>query len=101
MLRCADGLLYVGSARDLDQRLHQHANGRIGFTSRRKPVELVWQLECELQEAYDLERRIHRWSRAKKHALIEGKYDLLSTLASRAWANRQGRAGDPPGAEAR
>nr|WP_284301910.1 GIY-YIG nuclease family protein [Homoserinibacter gongjuensis] len=28
MLRCSDGSYYVGSARDLDARMQQHASGR-------------------------------------------------------------------------
>lgn len=42
MLRCADDSLYVGSTRDLDARMEQHAFGRVDtYTSRRRPVTLV------------------------------------------------------------
>jgi putative endonuclease len=45
MLRCADGSFYVGSAtgEDLTLRIAQHQAGAFeGYTSLRRPVELVW-----------------------------------------------------------
>jgi len=45
MLRCADGTLYTGVARDLDRRLLQHNGERAGgpkYTRGRRPVQLVW-----------------------------------------------------------
>jgi len=45
ILRCADGSLYTGVARDLERRLLQH-NGRLAggsrYTRGRRPVELLW-----------------------------------------------------------
>jgi putative endonuclease len=44
MLQCKDKSYYVGLARQgLDQRLADHQSGRFpGYTSKRRPVELVW-----------------------------------------------------------
>ena len=42
-----------------------------------------------IREAYDWERRIHGWSRAKKEALIEGRLNDLPRLSR----NRQGEIG--------
>ena len=45
MLRCADGSFYVGSATgdDLATRIDQHNAGTFpGYTSKRRPVILVW-----------------------------------------------------------
>ena len=65
VLECAKEVLYVGSTRDLDARMDQHT-GRIGFTSRRRPLKLLWCLEFgDISEAYAAERRLHGWSRAK------------------------------------
>ena len=83
ILECADGKFYVGSTRNLDNRLRQHSSAQIGFTSRRRPVTLAWSVELPLDEAYAIERRIHGWSRAKKKALIEGDIGLLRTRAGR------------------
>ncbi|MFS2280469.1 GIY-YIG nuclease family protein [Microbacterium sp. OR21] len=86
MLRCSDGSYYVGSTRNLEIRLAQHQFGEGGdYTSRRRPVELVWHSEFErIDEAYSWERRIHGWSRAKKELLTAGKYDELQ-----GWSKRQ------------
>ncbi|MFZ2512063.1 MAG: GIY-YIG nuclease family protein [Gordonia sp. (in: high G+C Gram-positive bacteria)] len=83
ILRCGDGRLYVGSTRNLAQRIEQHQSGKgSAFTSRRLPVELVFSEECpSIGDAYGLERKLHGWSRAKKEALISGRYDLLPGLS--------------------
>jgi len=45
IVRCADGSLYTGMARDLERRLRQH-NGELAggprYTRGRRPVQLVW-----------------------------------------------------------
>ena len=84
MLECANDVLYVGSTRDLDARMEQHSTGRIGFTSRRRPLKLLWCLEFgDIAEAYAAERRLHGWSREKKLALVDGDADRLHELAQR------------------
>ncbi|WP_229667623.1 GIY-YIG nuclease family protein [Sphingopyxis bauzanensis] len=46
----------------------------VGFTSDRLPVTLVWSQEFSTRvEALETGRRIKRWSRAKKMALIRGE----------------------------
>jgi LAO/AO transport system kinase len=60
----------------------QHYAGEIGYTSTRKPVELVWQGEFETREgAIAFEQQIKGWSRAKKEALIRGDWDEIKQLA--------------------
>jgi predicted GIY-YIG superfamily endonuclease len=83
LLQCADGTFYVGSTRDLEQRLEQHSTSKVGFTSRRRPLTLAWCAELDLADAYAIERRLHGWSRRKKQALIDGDIDLLKMLAKR------------------
>jgi putative endonuclease len=85
ILECADGTLYVGSTRDLEHRLTQHLLG-LGpeYTRRRLPVRLVWSAEFEhVGEAFTREKQIQNWSRAKRLALIEGRFDDLHELARR------------------
>ncbi len=83
LLECADGSFYVGSAWNLDQRVREHADGSLmGHTSKRRPVRLVWSLECErIDDAFVLEHKIKGWRRSKKIALIEGRYEDLPELA--------------------
>ncbi len=85
ILRCADGSYYVGSTRDLVQRMDEHHAGDGGaHTSAHRPVELVWYAEFALlTEAFAWERRVHGWSRAKKEALIDGRWDLLAGYSRR------------------
>ncbi|GAA1235439.1 hypothetical protein GCM10009633_05620 [Janibacter melonis] len=92
MLRCADGSYYVGSTRDLQKRLQQHATG-LGsrYTSSRMPVELVWSQETEtIPQAYALEKQVQGWSRAKREALIADQWDVIVERSRR-------RGGRPPG----
>jgi putative endonuclease len=83
ILSCADDSFYVGSARDLESRLQQHAIGCIdAFTRSRRPVTLAWAQECEhIEDAYMLEHKIKGWRREKKLALISGRYSDLRRLS--------------------
>jgi predicted GIY-YIG superfamily endonuclease len=83
MLRCVDGSYYVGSTRHLQARLWEHQRGSgAAYTRRRRPVELVWSHETDtVAEAFALEKQIQNWSRAKREALIEGRFADLPALA--------------------
>ena len=83
LLRCADMKYYTGHTDNLEQRLAQHQfGGFCDFTSRRRPVELVWQQEMQTRDdAFRAEFKIKNWSRAKKEALIVGDWKTLSQLA--------------------
>jgi putative endonuclease len=87
MLRCADGSFYVGSAtgEDLTLRIAQHQAGTFeGYTSLRRPVELVWsEYYGRITDAIATERKIKGWSRAKKEALIRGDWDEIQQRAKR------------------
>lgn len=87
MLECSDRSYYVGSARgSLEKRLSEHEAGSYpGYTSARRPVRLVWSQDFEsAQDAISVERQLKGWRRAKKEALIEGRYADLPQLAKRA-----------------
>ncbi|WP_341713257.1 GIY-YIG nuclease family protein [Erythrobacter sp.] len=88
LLLCNDGSYYAGHTDDLGERMAQHQSGAMGgYTAKRLPVKLQWCEEFPTRdEAFDAERRIKGWSRAKKQALIAGDWDLISELAR----NRQG-----------
>ena len=88
ILRCADGSYYVGSTRDLESRVWQHSIGAgAEYTRRRLPVTLVFAEEFErVADAYALEKRIQGWSRAKREALIEGRYGDLPRLSKKDFA---------------
>jgi LAO/AO transport system kinase len=83
LLRCADDTYYAGHTDDLDRRMAQHHTGEIdGYTSSRRPVQLVWVGEATTrEEALAFEMRIKSWSRAKKEALIAGDWQRVSELS--------------------
>jgi putative endonuclease len=87
MLRCADGSYYVGSTRgeSLDKRVGEHQSGTYaGYTTRRRPVTLVWSEQFEsITEAMLSERRLKGWSRAKKEALIAEDWSTVQALSRR------------------
>ena len=86
ILRCSDGSYYVGSARDtLERRVAEHNAGTYGgFTSTRRPVELVYAQEfANITDAIAAERQLKGWRREKKEALIRGNLDALRRLARR------------------
>jgi len=75
ILRCRDGTLYTGCAKDLAVRLRLHRAGRAArYTRGRGPVALVWAREVATwSEALREERRIKTLRRAQKEALISGR----------------------------
>jgi putative endonuclease len=86
LLECADGSLYVGSTKyPMEYRLFQHQEGLgAAYTRRRRPVRLVWVEEHEhVGAAFAREKQIQNWGRAKRMALIEGRYGDLPELARR------------------
>ncbi|HAP35567.1 MAG TPA: hypothetical protein DCQ28_06335 [Bacteroidetes bacterium] len=90
---CSDGSYYVGSTTDLEQRINDHNSSRYeGYTSSRLPVKLLWSSEfSDIRYAFEYERKIKKWSRAKKEALMRGDYDLLHIL-SRSTAMKERRS---------
>jgi putative endonuclease len=86
ILRCADGSYYTGITRaDLEVRFAQHQSGHFGgYTATRLPVTLVYSDYFEqIVDAIAAERQVKGWSRAKKEALIVGRFDLLPGLSKR------------------
>jgi predicted GIY-YIG superfamily endonuclease len=83
ILLCYDGRYYTGHTDHLERRIAQHQHGGFcDFTSRRRPVTLVWSQDFATRvEALEAERRIKPWSRAKKDALIRGDWEMVSHFA--------------------
>jgi len=73
ILRCGDGSLYTGIAKDIARRLAQHRAGRASrYTRARLPVDLVWSLEVESwSAALREELRIKSLPRNRKEALFD------------------------------
>ena len=87
ILRRADDSYYIGSTSydDVEQRVGEHNDGKFGgYTSARRPVILVWAEQFgDLRDAQEWERRIKKWRREKKEALIRRDWDALRELSKR------------------
>ena len=68
-----NGTLYVGVTNDLVRRIYEHREKLIeGFTSQYNVTRLVWfDQTASIEEAIAHEKRLKRWQRAWKIALIE------------------------------
>ncbi len=76
MLKCADGTLYTGIARELEKRLAQH-NGELAggpkYTRGRRPVSLLWSAPAPgRSEALKREAAIKKLDRSAKLRLAKG-----------------------------
>jgi putative endonuclease len=97
ILRCADGSYYIGTTRtSLEMRIAQHNAGSFGgYTLTRRPVTLVYsQWFDRITDAIENERKLKRWSRAKKEALIRGDMAALRRLSARRMEYRRELVGD-------
>jgi len=67
------GAMYVGVTADLATRVHDHREGRGSVTVREKALNrLVWASAFErIEDAIAHEKRVKRWRREWKFALIE------------------------------
>lgn len=93
MLECSDGSYYVGSTRNLERRFAEHVSGvGAAYTRTRLPVRLVFAEEyARVDEAYEREKQLQGWSRAKRRALIERSFETLPDL-SRSSYRRESRS---------
>jgi len=68
-----DGTLYTGVTNNLLRRVAEHRDGRAdGFTRRYDLHRLVWfEHHSDIREAILREKRIKKWHRAWKIAMIE------------------------------
>jgi predicted GIY-YIG superfamily endonuclease len=72
IVRCADGSLYTGYARDPTARVKVHNLGRgAHYTACRRPVTLVYSESFPAKsEALRREHQLKRFTKAKKEALV-------------------------------
>ena len=72
IVRCKDGSLYTGYARDPQARLRLHNAGRgAKYTCGRRPVKLVYSEACPTRsDALKREYELKKFPRAKKQQLV-------------------------------
>jgi putative endonuclease len=86
IVRCSDGSFYIGTTRTaLETRIAQHNAGMFaGYTATRGPVTLVFsQWFDRITDAIENERKLKKWSRAKKEAFVQGDFARLRQLSAR------------------
>jgi predicted GIY-YIG superfamily endonuclease len=73
IVRCKDGSLYTGYARDPTARTRAHNAGRgARYTSGRRPVRLVYSEGfATLSEALKREYELKQWTRVEKQDLVK------------------------------
>ncbi|MBX3328721.1 MAG: DEAD/DEAH box helicase family protein, partial [Nitrospira sp.] len=83
ILECTDGSFYTGSTRDLGLRVEQHKRGEgARHTTARGMAKLVYYETFDrIDDAFDREKQVQGWSRAKKVALITGNNQRLPRLS--------------------
>ncbi|MFZ5941216.1 MAG: GIY-YIG nuclease family protein [Bacteroidota bacterium] len=92
ILECANGMYYTGSTINLDNRLIDHSVwAGSKFTSDKLPVKLVYYEEFDrVEDAFNREHQIKKWSRKKKEALIKGDMKALKKAAKSKLKKEQG-----------
>src|ERR1051326_8328017 len=67
------GTLYTGVTNDILRRVEEHREGRVsGFTKKYGVKRLVWfEIHDDIHDAIAREKRMKRWRRDWKRALIE------------------------------
>ena len=85
ILKCCDDSYYVGHTDDIEKRISEHMLGSFPcYTKKRLPVKVVCVKDFTTRyEALVAERKIKKWTRAKKEAFIKDNWDELSKLSKR------------------
>lgn len=84
ILLCNDDTLYVGVTSDIDRRVTEHNMGKYpeAYTHSRRLVLLVFYQDfTDPNQAIEFEKKLKKWSRVKKQALIDGNFDRLQDLS--------------------
>ncbi|SEQ51344.1 putative endonuclease [Hyunsoonleella jejuensis] len=84
ILKCSDNSYYTGITNNLDKRFNEHEHGKFRdcYTYKRRPVEVkLYETFNDVLQAIYFEKKIKKWTRAKKEALINGNFDMLQILA--------------------
>lgn len=86
ILLCSDKTYYTGVTNDLERRFEEHQSGMYenSYTHNRRPLRMVYQTDFNnIDQAIEFEKKIKKWSKAKKEALINEQYDKLPQLAKK------------------
>ncbi len=87
ILLCNDQTYYVGHTDNLEERIGQHISGNYcRYTAKRLPFTVVFVQDFATRsEALEMERRIKKWRRDKKEALINQSWEKLRLLSKKSF----------------
>lgn len=88
ILKCSDKSYYIGVSNDMERRLMEHNSGLNieCYTYSRRPLEVVFVTEFnDINQAITFEKQVKGWSRKKKEAIINNRWEDLPELSK----NRQ------------
>ncbi|MDH6252255.1 putative endonuclease [Chryseobacterium sp. H1D6B] len=86
IILCSDSTYYTGVTDNVYKRFEEHQTGKHfgSYTYKRRPLELLYYCEfTDITQAISFEKKIKKWSKAKKTALIEDRFDDLPNLAKK------------------
>jgi putative endonuclease len=85
IIKCADHTYYTGMTNNINRRWQEHCfseDNKEAYTYSRKPLKLVfYESFNDIKQAFEFERKIKKWSKLKKQALINKNWDNLKDLA--------------------
>jgi putative endonuclease len=84
LLECCDGSFYTGVTNDLSRRIIEHKQGLNirCYTYNRRPVTLKHYLTFKyINDAISIEKKLKKWSRAKKVAYFNKDLKILHEKA--------------------
>ena len=84
IVKCSDGSYYTGITNNVERRISEHNDGIDihSYTFRKRPVVLVFHQEFnDPNQAIAFEKQVKGWSRKKKEAIINNRWDLLPELS--------------------
>jgi putative endonuclease len=86
ILLCADLSYYTGITNNLERRTYENETGvnLQCYTYKRRPLKLVfYESFTDVNQAIAFEKQVKGWSRAKKEAIINGKWESLPQLSKK------------------
>ena len=88
IIQCSDNSYYTGVTNDLKNRYidHETSTNIKAYSFSRRPFKLLyWEIFESPEEAISREKQIKKWSRFKKHALINGHFSKLKIFSKGKW----------------
>ncbi|MDQ3047408.1 MAG: GIY-YIG nuclease family protein [Bacteroidota bacterium] len=86
ILLYSDDSYYIGVTNNLERRIEQHNEGINPdcYTISRRPLQLVfYEIFNEPTAAILFEKKIKKWSRSKKEALVNSRFESLPDLSKK------------------